>query len=347
MQQFWSLCPSSLRVLVAMDRFFILLEFNSGPTMRKKGCMRSLIGRILAAGCVIGLAIAGLAQQVADPDFDNKVANPAYTKKHPTVFLDEAHHNFQTAIGRYKPFADLIASDGYQVTPNKQKFSKETLKGCDVLVISNALGALAMSSPDASNPAFTDEECDSVRDWVRAGGNLLLIADHAPMGAANEKLGLRFGVEMSKGYTGDPANHDQETGSETFIRYDPDNKLLGDHAITRGRNASEKISRIIAFTGQSLKGPKGSVAFMKLADTAVDVTPARQGSEQKQASAAGHAQGIAFKFGKGRVVVMGEAGMLSAQLAGPGKMKFGMNRPGIDNRQLALNIMHWLSRLLD
>jgi len=23
-----------------------------------------------------------------------------------------------------------------------------------------------------------------------------------------------------------------------------------------------------------------------------------------------------------------------------------MNRPGIDNRQLALNIMHWLSRLL-
>jgi len=27
-------------------------------------------------------------------------------------------------------------------------------------------------------------------------------------------------------------------------------------------------------------------------------------------------------------------------------MKFGMNRPGIDNRQLALNIMHWLSGML-
>jgi len=27
-------------------------------------------------------------------------------------------------------------------------------------------------------------------------------------------------------------------------------------------------------------------------------------------------------------------------------MKFGMNRAGIDNRQLALNIMHWLSGLL-
>jgi hypothetical protein len=308
--------------------------------------MKSLTGKALAAACVVGLAMAGLAQQVADPDFDPHVANPAYTKKHPKVFIDEAHHNFHTASGRYKPFADLIGSDGYEVTPNKQKFSKETLKGCDVLVISNALGALAMGSPEASNPAFTDDECDAVRDWVRAGGNLLLIADHSPMGAANENLGLRFGVRMSKGYTGDPANHDEETGSATFIRYDPDNKLLGDHPIIRGRNASEKVSRVIAFTGQSLVGPKGSVAFMKLADTAVDITLASQGSEQKETSAAGHAQGIALKLGKGRVVVMGEAGMLSAQLAGARKMKFGMNRPGIDNRQLALNIMHWLSRLI-
>jgi len=309
--------------------------------------MRPLTGRLLAAVCVGGVALTGLAQQVADPDFDSNVAKPAYTKKHPKVFLDEAHYNFHTASGRYKPFADLIGSDGYQVTPNKQKFSKETLKGCDVLVISNALGAMAMGSPEASNPAFTEDECDAVRDWVRAGGNLLLIADHSPMGAANERLGQRFGVEMSKGYTADPSNYDVESGNEGFIKYNLDNKLLGDHPIARGRNLSEKISRIIAFTGQSLKGPEGSVAFMKLADTAVDVVPARQGSEQKQASAAGRAQGIAFKFGDGRVVVLGEAGMLSAQLAGPQKTKFGMNRPGIDNRQLALNIMHWLSRLLD
>ena len=106
------------------------------------------------------------------------------------------------------------------------------------------------------------------------------------------------------------------------------------------------ISRLIAFTGQSLKGPAGSVAFMKLADTALDVTFNRDGSIDKQVPAAGRAQGIAFKMGKGRVVMMGEAGMLSAQLAGAQKRKFGMNRAGIDNRQLALNVMHWLSGLL-
>jgi hypothetical protein len=44
--------------------------------------------------------------------------------------------------------------------------------------------------------------------------------------------------------------------------------------------------------------------------------------------------------------MLGEAAMLSAQIAGPEKTQIGMNVPGSDNRQLALNIMHWLSGLL-
>ena len=295
---------------------------------------------------VLMLAIGVLAQQVADPDFDTHVAKPAYPTKHPKVLFDEAHNNFHTASGRYKPFAELITNDGYSVTPNKQKLSRESLAGFDVLVISNALGAPAMGSPEAANPAFTEEECDAIRDWVRGGGNLLLIADHAPMGAAAEKLSMRFGVEMSKGYTADPSNYDVESDNEGFIKYNRENNGLGQHPIIEGRDASERVSRIIAFTGQSLKGPDGTVAFMKLASTAIDVTPKRGDAPQSKVSAAGRAQGIALKLGKGRVVVLGEAAMLSAQLAGPQKMKFGMNKPGIDNRQIALNIMHWLSGLL-
>lgn len=95
-----------------------------------------------------------------------------------------------------------------------------------------------------------------------------------------------------------------------------------------------------------MKGPAGSVPFLKLSSTAVDVIPKRGETPQQEASAAGRAQGIALKFGKGRVVVLAEAAMLSAQLAGPQKMKFGMNRPGLDNCQFALNIMHWLSGLI-
>lgn len=53
-----------------------------------------------------------------------------------------------------------------------------------------------------------------------------------------------------------------------------------------------------------------------------------------------------MKFGKGRVVALGEAAMLTAQLGGANQTPFGMNRPGTDDRQLALNIMHWLSKLI-
>ncbi len=59
-------------------------------------------------------------------------------------------------------------------------------------------------------------------------------------------------------------------------------------------------------------------------------------------SAAGRCQGLAFVHGKGRVVVLGEAGVLSAQFMANGQ-PFGMNDPGNDSRQLSLNIMHWLS----
>ena len=302
-----------------------------------------LVFCLAATVVVVVSAISSLAQQVADPNFDTKVAKPAYTKNGPKVLFDEAHNNFHTSSGRYKPFADLITNDGYQVTRNKQKFSRETLRGFKILVISNALGNQRMGAAEASNPAFTDEECDTVRDWVKGGGALLLIADHAPMGAANQILAQRFRVDMSKMFTADEQNYDKESDNPGFIVYTRESRCLSDHAITRGRDDSERVNKIIAFTGQSLKGPTDSVAFMKLADTALDLMP---GPNNKPVSAAGRAQGIAMKVGKGRVVVLGEAAMLSAQLAGPNRMPFGMNRPGIDNRQLALNIVHWLSGLL-
>ena len=68
-------------------------------------------------------------------------------------------------------------------------------------------------------------------------------------------------------------------------------------------------------------------------------------ANQPQVPAAGRAQGVAMKFGQGRVVVLGEASELSAQRAGPQGRAMGMNFPGCDNRQFGLNIIHWLSGL--
>jgi len=59
------------------------------------------------------------------------------------------------------------------------------------------------------------------------------------------------------------------------------------------------------------------------------------------------AQGVALSVGGGRVVILGEAAMMSAQLSGAegSQRPMGMNAPGSDDKQFALNILHWLSRV--
>jgi hypothetical protein len=282
------------------------------------------------------------AQQVADPHFDVRVEKPAYTKNYPRVLFDEAHNNVDTTTGRYKPFADLLFNDGYHTAVNRQPFTKASLATHKILLIINPLGAEDVDDEGADRPAFTTAECEAVNDWVRSGGALLLIADRAPFGAAAEILARRLGVDMSKGETLDPANADKEFDTPSVIVYSRENHLLAEHSITNGRNDLERVKRVIVFSGQSLKGPEGSDAFLKLADTAVDeIAP-----PGKNASAAGRAQGVAFRLGKGRVVILADAAMLSAQLTGSDNQPVGMNVPNIDNRQLALNIMHWLSGIL-
>ena len=93
----------------------------------------------------------------------------------------------------------------------------------------------------------------------------------------------------------------------------------------------------MTFTGQSLLGPDDSTVLLKLADLAYDVIP----SSSEQVSAAGRVQGLALQYGAGRVVVVGDAACLTVQ------GQIWMNAPGTDNRQMALNIIRWLSGLFD
>ena len=308
---------------------------------------------------VFGLALAFAlvprttgAQQEPDADFNTAITHPAWTESHPRVLFDEAHNNFHKASGRYKPFADLMTHDGFEIVPGPEAFRRESLDGYDILVISNAR---PNNRPVGLHvdPAFRPEECDAVREWVRGGGGLLLIADHWPMNAAAAAMAERFGVESGRlGFVSDSLHAEPGSGDPSQLVFTRENGLLGKHPITEGRNPEERIDRVVSFTGQSLRGPKGSTAFLGLSPSAVDETaPDIMGDAiaeippaERRVSAAGRAQGLAFTYGKGRVVVLGEAAMMTAQRHG--EERFGMNSPGNQNRQLALNIMHWLSGIL-
>jgi hypothetical protein len=307
---------------------------------------------VLAA--LLLMAAPAAAQQVVDPDFRPQVERPAYAADGPLVVIDGAHHNFHTVDGQYAPFAALLRADGYRVEGGSRLFDQGGLDGVDVLVIANA-GAVQ----DPVGPIFTDEEIAAVEAWVRGGGRLLLIADHAPFGAAAEGLAARFGVKMGTGYAFALA----PGGGELTTNLVYPAEALEDHPIFAGRDASERVDSVTAFTGQSLDGPDGATVLLHMTDGARESAdlPTLQALSERLGDAGAPdaaiaelskpalpAQGLAFTHGAGRVVVLGEAGMLSAQrvrFPDGREVRFGMNAaPG--NARFGLNILHWLTGLL-
>lgn len=317
------------------------------------------VGRTLLALIAGGVVLGGVVtafffyrpQAAYDSSFDTSVSAPAYTGAHPIVVFDEGHRNAHVSSTGYRPFAELLRNDGYDLRVHATRFTVGTLGDAAILAINAPRGA-----NDANDgPAFDDAEQAIIVEWVRAGGSLLLVTDHWPFGVSVAGLGRRFGVDVSGGMTADPEHYEASLG-DTHVVYSRANGLLGEHPITNGRNAGERIENVIVFTGQSLSVPVDASAFLRLGDTAIDYPPsepsiAREGGDVRVSmtygdaiSARGRAQGIAFEFGAGRVVMLGETAMLRAQR--DGRDRVGMNYPGYDNRQLALNIMHWLSRLV-
>ena len=280
---------------------------------------------------------------IADNDFDVTVASATYSANRPKVLFDEGHNNVHKTTGTYKPFASLIRNDGCDLTVTDKQITGEVLSGFDIYIIANARGTGELND----TPAFTEQECNSIKEWVNNGGSLLLITDHFPMGSAVEPLANKFGVEMQKGLVQDSVYHDQSSKDESQLEFSKENKLLADCEITSG------IDKVITFTGQSIKCNDSCISFLNLSDVAYDLTPntevIKDGSDTRvnvtfgnPQSAKGRSQGLAFKYGQGKVIVLGEAAMLSAQLTRDNS-KFGMNvNPG--NKKLALNIIHWLAK---
>ena len=259
-----------------------------------------------------------------DTDYFARIRG-TYGRRGPVVMIDEAHWNADRADGRYRPFVHLLRRDGYRVVRNKQKFVPGLFAGTHVLVIANALGfrgtVQRIAGPITRKvrleaDAFEPPEVAAVREWVRSGGSLLLIADFAPQESASRKLAAAFDVNMSAG---------QAARRESAIRLER-GRGLEDHPILQGLpERNQGVHSVVMLPGPTLAPPRDSAVLLRQPET-------------------GQPQGIALEYGKGRVVMMGDAASLTARIAG--RSMIGINSPDMDNQQLALNIMHWLSRVL-
>jgi len=280
-------------------------------------------------------AVGLTAQQLPDTAFTYRNPTPRYAPgKGPVVWLDEAHYNFHTLSGRYASFGRVVQDDGYQIAPNRQPFTPAGLAPCNILVIANALDSASNTSWTLPNrSAFSPAEIKAVHDWVEQGGSLFLIADHMPFAGSAADLAAAFGVEMLNCFAMD----NRRRSPEAFFR---EGNSLHDGAFTAG------IDTIVTFTGSAFKLPKDGKTVLTLnnytllmPDVAWQFNDATPNQESEDWCQLGY-----LNYGKGKVVISGEAAMFSAQLAGPNRLPVGMNQPEArQNPQLLLQIMAWLS----
>lgn len=280
------------------------------------------------------------AQQVPDTAFTYEIKSPAFPSgKGHVVLVDEAHNNFHKIDDRYRPFAKLLRSDGYIVKPGTSKITRELLGACKIFVSS-------VPTSKSNQSAYSKQEIEILKNWVKEGGSLLLITDHMPDPPAVAELAAAFGIEMTNGYVLNEAPN-EEPGPIYFKQSD---ETLADHPITNGRNEAERINSVTSFTGCAFKAGDDFVPLMTFGPYKVSWMTKEEGKfppNTPKIDVEGWYQGGVLEYGKGRLAFFGEAGMFTAQIIHPQGIKFGMNRAiAKENPQFLLNIFHWLSHII-
>ena len=263
----------------------------------------------------------------------------------PTICIDEAHFNMHTVSGTYSAVAGIWRADGYVVTASTEAFTIDSLQACRVLVIANALHEQNRLQGDATNwslpnpSAFTPGEITVVRDWVRDGGALLLVADHMPFPGAAKDLAAAFDVQFNNGFALKTNPDSPNSGVLVFSRAAG---VLPAHRITDGRSAAEWIDSVTTDAGQAFQVGGRFEPLLVIPDGIVSLMPEvawEFADDTPRIPVGGWLQGAAARFGDGQLVVFGEASQFR-----PGDD--GESLPG-QNGQFALNVIRWLSGILD
>jgi hypothetical protein len=241
----------------------------------------------------------------------------------PRVAIDLGHYNDAAADSRFLALRDLLIWDGYRITRSRQHVVPEYLKGFSILLIGNAMpypaGARRVAEAVGLGglATFSADEIEAVRDWVHAGGSLLLIADAPHSAKAAAPLAAALGATL----------HD--CPAPVFLPA----VVPAEHPIREGRSEyGERVESVAALANGWVETALPAGSAVPILKIPVD------GS-----CAAGKPIVLALEFGGGRVVA------LTAQLERDEDL---IRRTGVDpgrlgNRQFVLNAMHWLSRGLD
>jgi hypothetical protein len=275
------------------------------------------------------------SQLTVDHAFAPPVDAPDFPSgQRPVVLVDEAHRNVVSLQTYLAPVARWLERAGYIVRPARvaavdhAEYADRlpppgTPSTRSILVIANAQ-APEGAAPGA--PAFGAEEIGAIQSWVDEGGGLLLVADRAPFGAPARALAKAFGVTLD---------------DNTILMKGADGQPTGELTVDINKDGArrhplfDRVLRIVYVVGESIDGP----GVVLRAPEATYSGPTAQATDGPPA--AGRPIVLAFEHGKGRVVVIGDAGVVSAFGSAGGAAHRGISEG--DNARFVRNVFKWLA----
>ncbi len=280
--------------------------------------LATLVMSVASAGCGIG------DETYAPPDGPGPwiLVDLYHSRKqnHEDYRLSKGDYAYQGDFAFYRAFEHL-KTHGYKVRSIRQMpLSAERLRGFDVLFINLV---------DDSRPNFTAEERTAIRQWVKQGGGLFVIADHTNVYRSSERLnpllepmGIRVGYDTAVDY---PPEY-SVAGLAWIMVWDFD----GDY-LTRG------VDMISMQTGAPLFSDYGiaHTSARSFADfwDKTDDTGYYGNWSYDDGEKRGPLDVVAAReYGKGRVVVTGDQNIF-----GDAWLYFG------DNFEFMMNIFQWLA----
>jgi hypothetical protein len=316
---------------------------------------------------VLGMLLLKGTAQIGAQQYGVTVSDPAFgPDSGPRVLWDAGHHNDHH--WGMEAFLEVIRQDGFRLAFHKQRFDRAALRDVDIVVVPGPLGVSRDSllargvehyqwSDEGRSHALANDEVIALTGWIREGGSLLLILDHAPAPAAAGRLLEALGVEVRNSMTWDdhrrpPDYKYRDNQRASVILFSRQRESLGSHAIVNGRNATERVNAVITHVGASLVGPVGSTPLLLLSADAFDYwkDPPERGGQVHRVPAGGREQATAFSLDRGRVVVVSEYTVFQARSTTyqepPVTYAAGMAYPGADDQQFATNVMRWLAGVL-
>jgi len=283
-----------------------------------------------------------IAQRIPDTTFVPKIESAEFKAgAEPIICIDSAHNNLHTLDGSFAPFAKLMKANGFLMRDMSESITDSNiLSGCNIYAIINPLHESNLGNWRLPNPsAFTKQEIIEINNWVNGGGKLFLVADHMPFAGAAFELAQSFGFEFSNGFAQLQKPNNQ-----------PDYFSLENERLVSNSFLPSEIESVTTFTGSAFTYLEQAEVILKFKEGDISLEPeiAWQFSDTtKTINLEGYAQGAVMNYGKGKLVVFGEAAMFTARIITNenGTFNVGFNSRIAPNNQLfAVKLMQYLAK---